>query len=113
MLKKIGMLLFICVFLCACREEENPNLKTYLLMHPHVLSKEVAACQDGAVQSSPRCQQVIEAAGEMSTLIDEHQRNPLAFGQRILEAEMLAAKTGGDQDQVRILLAVVGLNSPE
>jgi hypothetical protein len=46
-------------------------------------------------------------------LIEEQQRDPQAFGQRILRAQIRAAKLGAEGNEVKILLAVVGLTGPE
>jgi hypothetical protein len=101
--------------LSACADRHEGDLKSYLMQHPRVLTREVTQCQqaDTSDQPTPRCKTVLEAAGEVMTLIEAHQRNPQAFGQRILDAQMQLAKTGQNGDEVKTLLAVVGLNSPE
>lgn len=115
-------ILFTCVLACsfsACKERgEQNDLYTYLLLNPDVLKSEMAACQDAASfakQTTPRCITVIKAADQMMALIEEQQKYPEKFGQKILRAQMDMSKsdTLANRENVRLLLLVVGLSSPE
>ncbi len=109
------MIAFLNVFsLTACQSRQQESMAFYL-EHPKVLSQEVVACQSLTIaeQSEPHCRLVMDAAGKVMELIEAHQRNPQAYGQRILDAEMAYAKTGQNELEVKTLLAVLGLSSPE
>lgn len=96
----------------ACQAAEPPNLKIYLMQHPEVLLSEVNSCEKNINKSAiveNRCEIVMTALKEMQALIDVQQRDPQTFGMRILRAEIDLAQTGKGADEVKILLAVVGM----
>ena len=97
--------------LTACHAEQPADLKTWLMQRPLQLRDELTACENHTADPK-RCETVSIAVSEMRVLIDEQQKDPQSFGQRILHAEMQKAQTGND-DQIKILLAVVSLNGPE
>lgn len=118
-LLQVTLLLVVAFSFTACRERsESSDLYTYLLLNPDNLKNEMAACQDAASfarQTSPRCITVIKAADQMMALLEEQQKYPEKFGQKILTAQMNMSKsdTIENRDNVRLLLLVVGLSSPE
>lgn len=102
-----------CYFmLTACRANEPADLKLYLLQHPYQLRDEIALCETSKRDMS-RCETVVAAATTMQALIEEQQKHPQEFGKRILRAQINYAETGKGEDEIKILLAVVGLTGPE
>ncbi len=102
--------------LAGCKPREEGDLYTYFMLHPLILKQEVALCKEknlGEKMLSTRCEVVRRAGEQMSNLIEDQQRNPQEFGQRILSAQMQSGKSGHDANEVKILLAVVGLTGPE
>jgi len=110
----ISLALVNVVMVTACAQQREDSV-AYYLEHPKELSQEVTACQSANLiqQSAPHCRMVMEAARSLMELIEEHQQSPQAFGQRVLDAQMKYAQTGQGEQQVKALLAVIGLNSPE
>jgi hypothetical protein len=114
MLNWFGRSLIVTFFLMltACRASEPADLKLYLLQHPSVLRDEIARCE-APNHDSKRCEIVAAAATDMRALVDELQKHPQDFGKRILRAQIAFAETGKGEDDIKILLAVVGLTGPE
>lgn len=100
------------ILLAACEENQAADLKTYLLENPATLTKELTGCQEKRLPAA-RCLVVTSAATEFNSLLEAAQRDPQAFGDRILKAEMQFAQTGKSTDNVKVLLAVVALTLHE
>lgn len=101
----------LLLMVSACQSKEPAELKSYLMQHPAVLTEAISACEKQA--ASPRCDVVSSVATEMHVLMEDHDQNPEAFGQRILHAQMQYAETGQGGDELIALLAVVGMYGPE
>lgn len=114
MLKWIFRLVtFYCyVALTACQANQPANLQIYLLQHPSQLRDEIAKCETSK-RDPKRCDIVVAAATDMQALIQAQQRDPEGFGQRILKTQIYYSQTGKGADDIKILLAVVGLTGPE
>lgn len=118
-LLRVTLVLVVAFSFTACRERpESSDLYAYLLLNPDILKNEMAACQDAASfakETSPRCITVIKAADQMMALLEEQQKYPEKFGQKILRAQMELSQsdTIENRDNVKLLLLVVGLSSPE
>lgn len=118
-LLRVTLVLVAAFSFTACRERsESSDLYAHLLLNPDILKNEMAACQDAASfakETTPRCMTVIKAADQMMALLEEQQKYPEKFGQKILRAQMELSKsdTIENRDNVKLLLLVVGLSSPE
>tara|TARA_R110000868_G_scaffold103831_4_gene285717 strand:+ start:152 stop:400 length:249 start_codon:yes stop_codon:yes gene_type:complete len=66
----------------------------------------LSACQE-------RDQAVFTSPNQMMALVQEYNQNQQAFGLKILRAQTEFAKTGNNGNEVKMLLAVVGMYSPE
>jgi hypothetical protein len=102
--------------LSACQQGEPADVYTNLMQHPALLQNEIQACksQDLTMKAvSAQCETVKRAGEQMSLLVEQQRSDPQEFGVHILNAEMQSAKAARDSNEVKILLAVVGLSSPE
>ncbi len=107
----------VCV-LAGCRENMPSD---YLMRHPAVLKREIERCHADETKTremASHCEIVMSAAERFIELLKEQQGEPEKFGVRIMEAQAACAKAGlagdsADCHNVKILLAVVGVNSPE
>ncbi len=100
------------ILLAACEDNQAPDLKTYLMQNPTILTKEIAECQENKLPAA-RCLVVSTAANDFNVLLNAAQRDAQGFGDRILKAEMEFAQTGKSTDNVKVLLAVVALTLHE
>ena len=99
---KIRVLLLVVVLLSGCQQTRSYD---YLMQHPAVLQKEYASCRG---QSTAHCDEVVRAAEDFRTLIQQRSDNPELFGQQIMQAQQK-----GDKQKVRVLYAVVKATSAE
>lgn len=116
MMLKTSLLLLLAMGLLTACDQQQTYSKFYLMTHPAALQKTIQTCHKMQVMAqsfSEQCRIANEANIEISNLVNEQQSNPQGFGQRILEAEMRYAVQGDNGDEIKILLAVVGLSSPE
>lgn len=116
MMLKTSLFLLLTMCLLAACDQQQIYSKFYLMTHPAMLQKTIQTCHKMQVMAqsfSEQCRIANEANIEMANLVDEQQKNPQAFGQRILEAEMQYGVKADNGDEIKILLAVVGLSSPE
>lgn len=102
--------------LVSCQSQEADY--NYYMQHPVALKKELESCQakyESKNTLSPHCQNVVKAANEVMALVEEQQRHPQDFGQRILTLQTQCSSTNNPEICIeeKTLLAVVGLSSPE
>lgn len=100
------------LLLAACEVNQTPDLKTFLMENPAILTKEIADCEASKLPAA-RCLVVSTAATEFNALLSDAQHDPQGFGDRILKAEMETAQTGKSTDNVKVLIAVVSLTLHE
>lgn len=126
---RLSYLLLCIVFaLSACGKELSPQ---YFIEHPDYLKKMISKC-DVSNQSTKLCQTAFQAVDLLNELLPQLEQDPEAFGNKILRAEescygikvdnsQLSTTTlkPGDNfptdpcEQVKILLAVEALTTPE
>ena len=93
--------LFVSVFiLSGCNENQNYD---YLMEHPEQLEKAYAHCR---TQPAPGCDEVVRAAEDFSSLIEQHNENPELVGLQIMRAQQQ-----GNQKKVHVLYAVLRATS--
>lgn len=130
------LLIIMLAFLTGCKREALTY--SYLMQHPDSLKKEVLRCQSNAEKTNmqaTQCEMVMSAAANFSALVEAQQSEPEKFGERIIAAQSacVSAKRAFEESQksamvrlseiekayqakceeVAVLLAVVGLASPE
>lgn len=122
MYKNLIMTLLPLILLTGCNEKPTP---TYLMQHRDKLERAMENCQSSIDQKDDAyCKMVGQAVEDFNNLITEQQSNPELFGQKIMDQEIACAKAKNDKnanadqlakscDQVEVMLAVVGLSSPE
>lgn len=121
-LLKLLLSLSFALLLTSCQRDMSSD---YLMRHPDVLKQEIERCHANETKTrevASRCEVVMSAAERFIKLLNEQQSNPEKFGVRIMEAQAACAKsiltststidTAACHD-VKILLAVIGVNSPE
>lgn len=132
-----ALIIMSSLALSAC---EDKKTYSYLVQHPLVLKKAYDACQTEPQDTSAAkadCEVVMSAANYVSAIINDVQVDPERFGERILDEEanlankkaaaLAACKESAtslscDQakkayddlrEEVSVLLAVLGMNTPE
>lgn len=110
-LLKLFILVFIVPSLMGCKEKLTSN---YLMQHPALLKQEVDKCQSTVNKSreqAAQCEAVMYAAANVMSELDEQQRHPEQFGQRVLDAEFACVKF---KENVRVAQqAVVSLKAKQ
>jgi septal ring factor EnvC (AmiA/AmiB activator) len=126
----LGLSLFGC-------DHSQPSYE-YLMQHPDLLRQAALSCEK-ADASSSYCEIVMYAATNAQTMLTQQQSDPERFGERILETQMALAKTRDDiqsleqsikqptddklvqlkkmeadaSQELMVMLAIVGINSPD
>jgi hypothetical protein len=116
-----------CFILAAC--EPSKQDYAYLMTHPKVLEEEAGRCQSIA---NMKCEAVAKAANDFSVLLNQRQNDPEKFGESIMQLEYqisllktklamaavgsvqakeLMTESADKQQEVDIMLAVVGATS--
>lgn len=109
--------ILLLLMLSAC--EQRKYTYAYLMQHPTVLKRAVAACKPESTAQTEQCEIVLYAAAQFTSLLNEQQSDPQAFGERLLRAQMLYAKANhgenlaDEKQEINDMLAVIGVNSPE
>ncbi len=148
---KMACLVGLASLLTACEDQYNYQ---YLITHPEVMKKKMAACEVMSKSASnlekQRCQLVTSASTKFYAIVAEQQTDAEKFGVRVLTAEtdyanakikvkqleadlakaranpgdvtamhkleedLAAAKKDSDskREEVRMLLAVMGVSTP-
>jgi beta-N-acetylglucosaminidase len=144
MMIRIISLFFLTIVLTAC---DKKMTYSYLMTHPQVLQTAVEKCQEDN-SDEETCRVVSYAANNMITIINEQQKDPEKFGEKLMQsqwqlsdleqkmqmakAKLNTLKTSSSnlktaqkdfaeaqkayQDkkaEVQVMLAVLGLGSPE
>lgn len=122
MYKNLIIALVSIFIMMGCNEKST---YTYLMQHRHELEQAMENCQTSINQKDDAyCRMVEHAVENFNKLVTEQQSNPELFGQQILDQEIVCAKVKQDKnanadqvakdcDEVKAMLAVVGLTSPE
>lgn len=106
-MRKIPFLALLCaasVGLSACDSSDQADTYSYLLMHPHILKREMNACQKQVQigeEPTTHCGLVDKAASQMMELIEEQQKNPEKFGQDVLLLQLQASTIEQDVNAAR------------
>ncbi len=128
----LKIILMICLLLAVtgCQQKDTYD---YLMLHPKELKKEFVNCQ---TLQSAKCEMVMRAADDFSSLLEDENNDPEAVGQKIIQTQQQLdlllknyeqAKQSGDKDKIQladneyqnqvkklnILYAVVATRSPE
>lgn len=104
---KVVSLIVFSLMLSGCK---NKNSLTYLMQHPHYVQEEIKKCQPGERLSQDKahyCELVLYAAANLTSLINEMEDDPQAFGARILREQMEFAKTKAALDEVQANIALL------
>lgn len=117
------LLLIPSIALSGCQEKYTYE---YLMEHPKALKKVIDQCQSRSPLDDAVCKTAERAADDFNELLLEQQSNPERFGERIMAQEIACVDMrtkAADQSsptvkketcrKARVMLAVVGLNSPE
>jgi hypothetical protein len=135
---RVFALISLClIMLTGCQEKKNYG---YWMQHPAQIQRELERCH---ATEAPQCAEVRRAASDFTALLREQQMDPEKFGQKVLTAEYQLAQLKhewqqakavyrvernsdtlqkmesaqkaywGKKEEVRILLAVIGVTSPE
>ena len=113
----------------------------YLMQHPACLKREVERCKE--MMEAQQCAEVRRASADFTTILNEQQMDPEKFGKKMLAAEYQLAQVKHEwqqaravyraernsdtkqrmesarkvylekKEEVRALLAVIGVQSPE
>lgn len=113
------MAVYCCVCLLTSCGQDFSN--DYLLRHPDILKREIERCHADEAKTrevARRCEVVMSAAESFIKLLNEQQSNPEQFGIRIMETQTACANINSSSNaedcrNMQILLAVIGVNSPE
>lgn len=79
-------------FLMGCKKELTSS---YLLQHPQVLKQEVTHCQlmgQKTAEQEARCRIVMDAAVDLTMMLNKQQEDPEKFGQQLLDTEIACIK---------------------
>ena len=97
---KIYTLLTSIFILAGCSPNQNYD---YLMEHPEQLEKAYALCRS---QQSAGCDEVVRAAEDFRSLVEQHNENPERMGLQIMRAQQQ-----GNEKKVRIYYAVLRATS--
>jgi len=110
--KKILFVLISMLMISACQERSGEKLYEFLMVHPDQLRAEISDCQHvdpDTNELSPYCKTVMRAANDMMVMIDDQQKDPEAFGKKILRMQMEYAEAGNalqtERDKLQKLAA--------
>ena len=98
----MGVLWLTVAFLSGCQQTLSYD---YLMQHPAALQKEYTNCRG---EATAHCEQVVRAAEDFRSLVQQRSDNPELFGLQIMQAQQR-----GDKQKVRVLYAVVQATSAE
>jgi len=123
MIKSIRTLAWVLsmLFLFGC-DQETKDYSWYML-HPLALKEEVTTCQTNALSGKnvSQCKMIMQAAYDMTEIVNEQQREPEQFGQRVMDEEYRLQRAQENKDEkvyreqlqrVNVLMAVLSLSSP-
>lgn len=80
-----GLAVFV---LAGCQNQPEQYSSTYLMQHPSVLKTEMVRCQTTeGDQPDAYCTMVTQTTNDFFSILLQQQREPEAFGQRIMQAQ--------------------------
>lgn len=107
--------LFFSLFFTGCHQ--LPLTYEFLMQHPDIINKEFTHCQNESTSAS--CDLVQQAAKDFLLLSEERANDPLAFGKKIRDAQMVLMNLSPQseayrkqENEIKILYAVVVATSP-
>ncbi len=96
MRSKIYMIVLSTFVLSGCKQTLSYD---YLMQHPEILQKEYEQCRS---QAAAQCDEVVRAAEDFRSLIEQYNEDPESMGLQIMRAQQK-----GDEQKVQVLYAVV------
>lgn len=111
----IGLMFFLLLGGCE-KQTENHD---YLLQHPQTLRDEYKTCEYNRVNDL-HCYMIKRAVADFVKLLNEHNQNPEAFGQKIMLVQAALAEPAGSSEiyeknkqELNILYAILSLKIKE
>ncbi|HEU5281735.1 MAG TPA: EexN family lipoprotein [Gammaproteobacteria bacterium] len=85
---RLRFILCLVFGLVGCQAQPQPLTPHYLMTHPTLLKSKAAECeQQGEENSNPDCPMITKTLDAFFALLLDQQREPEAFGKRILAAQ--------------------------
>lgn len=114
MMKRIGGIMVLitagfCLLGCSSWTEVD------WIRHPRELKQQMQHCpaREPSSTEGQTCKVVMQAAQDLTAMIAKIEQDPEGFGDQLLRLQMQYRGEPDIHQQIEVMLAVLGLNSPE